>query len=499
VATLTRVQHNTANGSTTAASLTATLGTGVTSGNLLVATIIVGTNVGTVTPPSGWAQAGPTETVTGSLQAQIYYLVVGTGGATSFVFSWTGSHSFGWTIDEWNSSSGWQVSPVDSSAGATHTTASTAVNCGSPSATTQASELWLGVLSWANSGQTLSGVTSGWTTGDTSTFSGQNTQTSFFQIATSTGTPTLAATISASTVNGGVVATFMPVAGTTASAGLAHGTGAALQTPSNAGLATGVGTAGQVPAPAGLASGAGAALRPQFSVLAGLATGIGSAGQIPAPAGLARGISSAGQIPAPAGLARGIGSAYKPGNFLVIPGAGLASAVGNVFQPTPKVLRNPENLGAVVTPLGPSATAELPVYGGTITLADLGATLALANLGASLTGWTMQTATLNILEFNDVTINLAITNNGSAYNLAAATLNMLFKSAAGTPDSEALIFSSAGGSPAITITNAAGGLATVQIPNEDLDTEAYNFYRVDVVVSGFQNTCISGPITWTSL
>lgn len=221
VSPLTRVQHNsmTTTG-TTGSSFSATLGSGVTAGNLLVATVTLGTNL-TVTPPAGWTQAGPTEVVAGSLQQQLWYLVVASGGATSWTWSWTGSHSFGWTIDEWNSSTGWPASPVDSSAGAVHSTASTAVNCGSPAATAQASELWYGVLSWANSGQTLSGVTAGWTTGDSAVFTGQNTSTGFYQAAAATGTPSLAATISASTVNAGVVATFTPAAGShTASASL---------------------------------------------------------------------------------------------------------------------------------------------------------------------------------------------------------------------------------------------------------------------------------------
>jgi hypothetical protein len=215
MATFTRVQHNsmTTTG-VTAAGFAATLGSGVASGNLLVASVVIGTNL-TVTPPSGWLQAGPTEAVTSSLMAQLYYLIPSSGGATSFSWSWTGSHSFGWTIDEWNSSTGWLPSPSDSSAGAVHSTANAAVNCGSPAATAQASELWCGVLAWANSGQTLSSITAGWTTGDSAIFTANNTQTSFFKQATTTGTPTLAATISASEINAGVVATFIPGTGVT--------------------------------------------------------------------------------------------------------------------------------------------------------------------------------------------------------------------------------------------------------------------------------------------
>lgn len=510
MATLTRVQHNSmTTTSTTAASLTATLGTGVTSGNLLVATIVLGTTI-TVTPPAGWTQAGPTEATSGA-QAQIYYLIVSSGGATTWTWTWTGTHSFGWTVEEWNSSSGWQVSPVDSSAGAVHTSASTAVSCGTPSATTQASELWLGVLSWANSGQTLSGVTGGWTTGDTATFTSQNTQTSFFQNATTTGTPSLAATISASTINAGVVATFMPVAGTTANAGLATATGKALQPQAGSvGLPSGTGTA-QSPIPnviaqAGLAHGTGTAVPPNVFIgtfvtppfAPGTGTAQQPAAQVIAFAGLAHGTGTAFQIPAPAGLAHGTGTAFAPGK-LVQPTAGLAHGAGEVFQPTPRILRSPLNLGAVLTEVTADGFLRVATSDATFALADYGATLALANFGASLTGWTMQTAPLTLNEFNDVTISITVTQNGSPLNLTGSTLNLLLKTAPNTPDSNALIFSSAGGSPAIVITNSAGGLATAIIPNTDLDAETYTFYRLDVVSGGLTNTTLFGSIVWISL
>jgi hypothetical protein len=162
-------------------------------------------------------------------------------------------------------------------------------------------------------------------------------------------------------------------------------------------------------------------------------------------------------------------------------------------------VRTPENLGAVLTLPGPAAVQVIPAEGAAFTLPDYGATLVLANLGGSLTGWTMQTAPLNLLEFNDVTIDIAVTQNGSPYNLTGVTVNLLFKSVAGTPDSNALVFSSSGGSPAITVTNASGGLAVATIPNTDLDAEIYGFYRLDVVNGGLTNTALSGPVTWTSL
>jgi hypothetical protein len=111
----------------------------------------------------------------------------------------------------------------------------------------------------------------------------------------------------------------------------------------------------------------------------------------------------------------------------------------------------------------------------------------------------MQNAPLTLAEFNDQTINLAITSLGSPLNLTGVVLNMLFKTAAGTADGSALTLSSTGGSPAIVITNAAAGLATVTIPNADLQTETYTFYRVDVVQSGLKNTCMYGAVTYITL
>lgn len=111
----------------------------------------------------------------------------------------------------------------------------------------------------------------------------------------------------------------------------------------------------------------------------------------------------------------------------------------------------------------------------------------------------MQVISLTLAENNDESVNVAITQNGSALSLSGATVNMYLKTAAGTPDGSALLLSSAGGSPAITITNSSGGLCTVAIPRADLTAETSTFYRIDVVLSGLQNTCIYGPVAWITL
>lgn len=201
---------------------------------------------------------------------------------------------------------------------------------------------------------------------------------------------------------------------------------------------------------------------------------------------------------------------FKPGMPRprpVTPTSSVIAAAGalNVTLPAPFTslsgvhVHSPENLGAVLTEQTPDAVTTEATPDATFTLADYGATLVLADLGATLTGWTMQTAPLNLNEFNDVSISIAVTSNGSPLNLTGATLNLLLKTKAGTPDANALTFSSGGGSPAITITNAASGLATCLIPAADLSAETYFFYRLDVVSSGLTNTALYGPITWTTL
>jgi len=114
----------------------------------------------------------------------------------------------------------------------------------------------------------------------------------------------------------------------------------------------------------------------------------------------------------------------------------------------------------------------------------------------------MQNVNLNFAEFNDITLNVTITSNGSALNLTGYTVNMLLKPLAGVIDSDGrvLTLSSAGGSPAIVITNAATGACTVSIPHSDLQDETHAFYRIDAVDgSGNINTAIFGNITYTSL
>jgi hypothetical protein len=314
-----------------------------------------------------------------------------------------------------------------------------------------------------------------------------------------------------------------------AQAALAHGTGTVTQAAlAQAALAAGTGAASSLTvAPAGLATGTGTAQPGQFFAAAQLAHATGTASQSPSKAGLATaaGTAQAPSAPGPvaAGLAHGTGTALSTSS----PNAGLAHGTGTAGPPPFPAPLN--HFAVAFTEPGPSAvlsgnsfggTLAVPNFGAALTPAvNLGAALTLANLsaalaapglgatlvlpafGAAVTGGTMQQASLTLSEFNDMTVNIAVTNNGVAFNLTGYNLNLLLKSAAGVPDSSALTFSSTGGSPAITITSPSGGLAVAQLPNADLDAETYSFYRLDVVQTStsYQQTTVYGPITWITL
>jgi hypothetical protein len=281
---------------------------------------------------------------------------------------------------------------------------------------------------------------------------------------------------------------------------------------------------------------------PAFTVTAGLASASGAAQGadnsnfgfgLTLPA--ASGSGSAGNTGhgSGGGLATGTGAAGTPGAGLT---PGLATGTGTAQPVTFKTTRSPLNLGGSATPvfpynasftelnyggsvsygnpLGGSGSPALN-YGGSATLhsldatsggtatilsSTLGGSVSYGNtLGGSLIGWTMQQVNLTLAENNDESVNFAITSNSSALDISTATINVYFKTAAGTTDGSALMFSSGGGSPAITITNGPGGLCTLAIPHSDLYPETYTFCRLDVVFSGLQNTAIYGNITWVTL
>jgi len=150
--------------------------------------------------------------------------------------------------------------------------------------------------------------------------------------------------------------------------------------------------------------------------------------------------------------------------------------------------------------LGGTVT-RLPLGGNTVVVHVLGGTTVVVDpVSGSLAEWTMQEVDIVLAEFNDETLNLTITSNGSAYNITGLELDMYLKPQAGVADGAAGVVKLSTVTGEITITNGAGGLATVAIPNADLtSTGAFTFYRVDIVAAGKKNTAIFGKVATTAL
>jgi hypothetical protein len=144
--------------------------------------------------------------------------------------------------------------------------------------------------------------------------------------------------------------------------------------------------------------------------------------------------------------------------------------------------------------LGGTAVDPYHVYGGS------GADEYAPYGGTGTDVYTMQEVDIVLVQNNDEVLNFALTSSGSALNLTSATVNMYLKTSAGISDTDpsTLTLTTTGGSPAIVVTNAAGGLLTVTIPKADLaPTAVYGYYRMDVVLSSQQHTAIWGSVTIT--
>jgi hypothetical protein len=283
---------------------------------------------------------------------------------------------------------------------------------------------------------------------------------------------------------------------------------------------------------AGLATGTGSALPPAVGITAGLATATGSAlaPAVGITAGLATGTGTAfaPTVPRTPGLATGTGTAS---GISVRVNAGLATGTGSALAPvvlhranvdfTGSTLVDPNTLGGTlsIAALGGTLSAA-NTLGGTLSIALLGGTLSAANtLGgtASVTTNTL-TGTLSVAvnalsgtdvtdkmqevdiilnEFNDATVTFQILNNGSPMNITGMTVNALFKKTRGDLDSAGTTktYSSAGGSPAITINTPTTGSCTLAVPDADVVYPNMTFYRIDVVNGTVTTTAIFGTVT----
>jgi hypothetical protein len=101
-------------------------------------------------------------------------------------------------------------------------------------------------------------------------------------------------------------------------------------------------------------------------------------------------------------------------------------------------------------------------------------------------------ASLEVIEGNAETIDVVITaeNGGAATDLTGLTVEYLIKETPETPDTEALILSTATG--AITITDAAAGKCRVALPAQ---SAGQRWRRLDVVSGPDRRTAIYGWLT----
>lgn len=106
--------------------------------------------------------------------------------------------------------------------------------------------------------------------------------------------------------------------------------------------------------------------------------------------------------------------------------------------------------------------------------------------------------TLN--EANDERVLVTLTTNqptaGTVLDLTGKTVEAYLKTAAATSDADPTTWkgSSADATPAVTITDAAGGKCEVKIPAAALTT-AKTWLRVDVLTSGERKTGPFGAVT----
>jgi hypothetical protein len=162
--------------------------------------------------------------------------------------------------------------------------------------------------------------------------------------------------------------------------------------------------------------------------------------------------------------------------------------------------------GNIVNALQLGGTVAQIVLGGTALVIDpgLGGTAITADpVDSTLVEWTMQEVDIVLAEFNDETLNLALTvgQPPNPLNITGLELDMFLKPTSGVADGSAGVVKLSTITGEIVITNPTGGLATVSITNVDLtNPTAFTFYRVDRIDgTGKRNTAIFGKVSITPL
>lgn len=206
------------------ASISATLTSGVTTGNLLVACLASDSQPQTWSvSPGTWSTAINFLDSTNGHQLGIFYILVtaGLSGTTSFTFSTTvSSNSLFVALAEWNSSTGWLDSPLDKTSSTAASASGTTVSTGTTATTSQASELAIACTTYPAAAVTESALTSGWTFGIEQSIGGDIVERELYASLTTAVAASASYTLaSGKTQRSGCIATFMPSSGGIVSSG----------------------------------------------------------------------------------------------------------------------------------------------------------------------------------------------------------------------------------------------------------------------------------------
>src|SRR5712692_8887835 len=204
-------------GASSVLSKTMTLGSGVTQGNLLIASVMYGGNTSYIYPPSSDWKLAVTDKPAGlnaTITTSIYYAVVTPAMAvqTSWTFIIGASFTMAVVMSEFWSYTGWIPSPLDKTARG-NTQAIPAVSSGIDSGTTpftkSKAELWVVCLGYKGAGQAYSLISPGFAIVQDSP-GGSNSLTELYRAQSNTGSADCRYRLSGSPAYwAGCAATFM--------------------------------------------------------------------------------------------------------------------------------------------------------------------------------------------------------------------------------------------------------------------------------------------------
>lgn len=212
---ITKVQSNGTAGSGNVSSLSATLASATTAGNLAVAIVTQGGSTNTLTLPTGWSSA-VSQNGNANQNLTLAWFVDSSGGNTSFTFTSSTANGLSVILSEWNTDTGvWNASSLDQTASNFTSTSNKSMDSGTTAATTAATELWIAGFGQGNG--TASAPTNSFTldiqqnSGGTPTNKANSIEC--YLLATTTGTADCGLTNSANVKWDGVIATFAPQSG----------------------------------------------------------------------------------------------------------------------------------------------------------------------------------------------------------------------------------------------------------------------------------------------